>query len=154
MNEIPHWLDLWTFTRFVDKTRFVDGFLGNEKSTNRVMHCIWEFEIRKSIWNFLELGLFIDCDRLIMIKEVLNHYIAFLILKIHFSFLAPNLKFDRFSEENLENLRTEVEFQKKRNVRGWAHHFTITCKKPFGSIIKTRSARVSSVFGYSKKKAT
>ena len=40
MNEIPHRLDLWTFTRFVDKPRFVDGFLGNEKSTNRVMHCI------------------------------------------------------------------------------------------------------------------
>ena len=40
MNEIPHRLDLWTFTRFVDKPRFVDGFLANEKSTNRVMHCI------------------------------------------------------------------------------------------------------------------
>ena len=36
MNEIHHRLDLWTFTRFVDKTRFVDGFLGHEKSTNRV----------------------------------------------------------------------------------------------------------------------
>ena len=69
-------------------------------------YTIWEFEIRKSSWNFLELGIFIDFDRLIIIKEVLNHYIAFFILKIHFSFLAPNLKFDRFSEENLENLRT------------------------------------------------
>ena len=50
MNEILHRLDLWTFTRFVDKTRFVDGFLGNEKSTNRVMHCIMEEKkIKKKI---------------------------------------------------------------------------------------------------------
>ena len=50
MNEIPHRLDLWTFTRFVDKTRFVDGFLGNEKSTNWVMHCmtsIFTWRIKK-----------------------------------------------------------------------------------------------------------
>ena len=39
MNEISHRLDLWTFTRFVDKPRLVDGFLRNEKSTNRRMHC-------------------------------------------------------------------------------------------------------------------
>ena len=31
---------LLSIVRFVDKTRFVDGFLGNEKSTNRVMHSI------------------------------------------------------------------------------------------------------------------
>ena len=37
MNKIPLRLDLWTFTRFVGKTRFLDGFLGNEKFTNRVM---------------------------------------------------------------------------------------------------------------------
>ena len=33
MNEMPHRLDWWTFTQFVD------GFLGNEKATNRRMHC-------------------------------------------------------------------------------------------------------------------
>ena len=29
------WAFFWTFTRFVDKTRFMDEFLGHEKSTNR-----------------------------------------------------------------------------------------------------------------------
>ena len=103
---VKWWVQPLTF-RFFPISTCVRKFFRTCRYWNYI---IWEFEIRKSSWNFLELGIFIDFDRLIIIKEVLNHYIAFFILKIHFSFLAPNLKFDRFFEENLENLRTLVEF--------------------------------------------
>ena len=39
-HEIPHLPDLSHFTRFVNKTRFVNTFLENENVTNRRMHCI------------------------------------------------------------------------------------------------------------------
>ena len=103
LQVIVKWLARYLTFRFFPISTCVRKFFRTCRYWNYI---IWEFEIRKSSWNFLELGIFIDFDRLIIIKEVLNHYIAFFILKIHFSFLAPNLKFDRFSEENLENLRT------------------------------------------------
>ena len=39
-HEIPHLPDLSHFTRFVNKTRFVNTFLRNENVTNRRMHFI------------------------------------------------------------------------------------------------------------------
>ena len=40
INEISYRLVLLNLTRFLDKTQFSDGFSGNDKSTNRMMHCI------------------------------------------------------------------------------------------------------------------
>ena len=62
MNEILNRLDLWTFTRFLD------GFLGNEKSTNRVMHCI-EYQSEKE-FNF---GYFSYVKNSLLFFNLNNH---------------------------------------------------------------------------------